>query len=77
LLGVGDVHNDAALQHFGQACFQAQAGGSSVVIRHKSSFLVELIGVPEIRRRHPVLFTATRSAWTVQAECTDPSLRSG
>ena len=45
LLGVGDVHNDAAFQHFGQACFQAQAGGSSVVARHGSSFLVELSGV--------------------------------
>ena len=30
LAGIGDVHNDAALQHFGQAGLQAQAGGVSV-----------------------------------------------
>jgi hypothetical protein len=32
LLGVGDVHDDAALQHFRQAGFQTQAGRSSVVL---------------------------------------------
>ena len=32
LLGIGDVHDDAALQHFRQASFQAKAGRTSVVL---------------------------------------------
>ncbi len=43
LLGVGDVHDDAAFQHFGQAGFQAETGGAiilraAVVLRHGGLF---------------------------------------
>ena len=31
LLGVGDVHNDAALEHFGEAGLKAETGGVAVV----------------------------------------------
>ena len=34
LLGVSDVHDDAALEHFGEAGFEAKAGGVAVVLGH-------------------------------------------
>src|SRR6266852_8061611 len=40
LAGGSDIHDDAAFEHFGEAGFQAKAGGVSVVLRHKFSFLV-------------------------------------
>src|ERR1035437_9623275 len=34
LLGVGDVHDDAAFEHFGKAGLEAETGGTTVVFRH-------------------------------------------
>ncbi len=34
LRGGGDVHNDAALEHLGEAGLEAEAGGVTVVLRH-------------------------------------------
>ena len=36
LLGVGDVHDDAAFEHFGEAGFEAEAGVGAVVLGHGS-----------------------------------------
>ena len=36
LLGVGDVHDHAALEHFGKAGFQTEAGGVvAIILRHR------------------------------------------
>src|SRR6202166_4242036 len=34
LLGVGDVHNDAAFEHLGKAGLEAERGGATVIFRH-------------------------------------------
>ena len=34
LFGCGDVHNYAALEHFGEAGLKAKAGGATVVLGH-------------------------------------------
>jgi len=44
LLGVGDVHDDAALEHFGEAGFEAKAGRVSIVLRHSGLFSVAALG---------------------------------
>src|SRR6202140_5456115 len=37
LLGVGDVHNDAAFEHFGEAGLETERGGVTVIFRHAGS----------------------------------------
>src|SRR5437016_14659450 len=34
LLGVGDVHNDAAFEHFGEAGFETETGVGAIVLGH-------------------------------------------
>ncbi len=51
LLGVGDVHDDAALEHFGEAGFEAKAGG---VVRCFATWRFSFPGTGDSRQRSAV-----------------------